>query len=120
LVGDDRKSDENSFIFVTFDDLALNGELYDGKNVAVVGFYVIKSPDSAIYREMENGKNYHGKMIWIGNSRSGSDKSVVRKNATWSLVIGRYVNEKIGIFGKYFGSIDNIFIMYPVDINGSR
>ena len=116
VLGTQVNAGEPEFVLVNFNDLATKGAQYDGKRVAVVGYYVQQAPYSILYGEKPSKKNYHGDMLWIGANQTGKSSQIVRKDDTWSIVIGVYKNEKLGIMGQYFGQLDQVVAMYPVEV----
>ena len=74
------KAEQPEFLLVKFNELATKGADYDGKLVALVGYYVQQAPDSILYSEKPTGKNYHGEMLWLGGNLIENSTDVVRKD----------------------------------------
>ena len=95
--------------WVSVADLQARGKDYDAKRVAVLGYYVMEAPVSAMYSSdpaSEPKSDFFGRMLWIGgDSEKQGAESVKRSNRVWCVIIGRYSARSQGIFDMYFGSI---------------
>ncbi len=105
-------------INVGFDDLIRSPEKYDGCEIAVVGFYYMKSPVSALFsskKSFKAGRKRKSGILWIGaNSESVLRSAIDRKNKKWVRVTGVFRRGPLGIFEQYQGQIDEITKMVVV------
>jgi hypothetical protein len=96
--------------WTNIDGLFSNAKLYDGKKIAVYGFYVKEAPTSELHNDdpkRDTDYKWYGKILWVD--------PINRKNGSWCVIVGRFSNKPSGTFDRYFGALESIEYSFLID-----
>jgi len=108
--------DIDQYPCVTYSELIENPEAYHDTIVSVEGFYILNGSASTLFSSKEAAKDIKSPAIWVGgDARWANPDWINRKDKSRVRLIGRFMNESLGIFDQYQGQFKDVLYMEILD-----